>query len=147
MKYEHKSREGKQFIIYGLICPRTRQVRYVGQTSAALEQRTHGLTPAHFQGRMRDWLESLSPDRPIAIVLEEGVNRTVRLKSSWRMESKGNGKRRFARLTVWYSTVRETIWQKRFRRTLFNETPLESPEVAALLYNPPLPWSDTVSTD
>jgi hypothetical protein len=95
---------------------------------------------------MRDWLASLA-ERPKAIVLEEGVNRIIKLKSSWQQENKGHGVMRPARIQVWYSTVRETVWQKRFRRTLLNETPVESPEVATLLCNPPLPWEDRPTVD
>ena len=124
MRYEHKSRDGQRFIIYALVCPRTLLVRYVGQTSTTLEQRRRNHTTTQFHGAMRAWLEGLNSERPIAIVLEEGVNRKIPMRSD----------------CVWYATVRETVWQKRFHRTLFNETPLESPEAAALLCNPPLPW-------
>jgi predicted GIY-YIG superfamily endonuclease len=140
MRYEHKSRDGQLFIIYALVCPRTLQVRYVGQTSTPLSQRTHNHTAHHHQGAMRDWLESLLPEHPAVLILEEGINRAIRLKSGWRRENKGGGQTRAARVCLWLSTVRETVWQKRFRRTLYNEMLLESSEVAALLRNPPLPW-------
>ena len=139
--YEHKTKDGAPFTIYGLVCPLTRAVRYVGQTSTTLQQRTQNHSPSHFKpGPMRDWLESLGENSPDVVVLETGTNRNVRLKSSFRRESKGACGMRWARVNVWYSTVRETLWQKRFRRTLFNDAPLESLEVAALLLNPPLPW-------
>jgi hypothetical protein len=140
VKREHKTRDGQPFTIYALMCPHTMQVRYVGQTSGELKARTKDHSPSHFHGEMRDWLEALLPEHPVPIVLEIGTNRLVKLKSGWRKENKGNGTMRAARIGVWYSTVRETVWQKRFRRTLLNETPLESLEVAALLCNPVLPW-------
>ena len=140
MKYEHKSLDGQPFTIYALVCPRTRLVRYVGQTSTSLEQRTYNHTPYHFQGAMREWLESLLPDKPIAVILETGVNRRVRFVSNTRREYKGDGKYRAARVRVWWSTVRETVWQKRLRRTLLNADMLESEDVAAYLTNGTLPW-------
>jgi hypothetical protein len=139
-KYAHKPRAGAPFIIYALVCPRTLMVRYVGQTATELEQRTRNHTPAQFKGAMREWLESLLPEHPIAIVLENGVNEVVRMRSSNRLENKGNGRKRYARVTLMRSTIRETTWQKRFRRTLFNECALESIEVAVLLRNPVFPW-------
>ncbi len=91
MKYERKNWNGLPFTIYALVCPRTLQVRYVGQTSTPLSQRTHNHTPYHFQGAMRDWLQSLLPEHPIAIVLETGINRRVQFKSSTKLQNKGRG--------------------------------------------------------
>ncbi len=72
------------------------------------------------------------------MVLEQGVNRLVPLRIR---SSKGrNGKKRWLLSDVLFSTVRETAWQMRFRRTLLNRMPQESTVVAALLCNPPLPW-------
>lgn len=135
-----QSRDGQPFIIYALVCPRTSLVRYVGQTNGDLKARTQNHSPSHYRGAMRDWLKSLLPEHPIVVVLEDGTNRLIRFNSSGHTENKGAGQRRPARVRLWFATVRETLWQKRFRRTLLNEALLESPEVAALLRNPELPW-------
>lgn len=140
MRYEHKSRDGQPFIVYALVCPRTKQVKYVGQTSTPLEQRTKNHTPTHFQGAMRDWLESLLPEHPIAVVLETGINKQLRWRSGTRYESNGHGGTHGVLVRVWLSTIRETVWQKRMRRTLLNADEIESPEVAACLVNTRLPW-------
>jgi hypothetical protein len=139
-KYVHKSRAGQPFIVYALVCPRTLLVRYVGQTATELAQRTHNHTPAQFKGAMREWLESLLPEHPIAVVLENGVNDVVKMRSSIRREATTNGRTRWGHVTLWRSTIRETTWQKRFRRTLLNDAAVESIEVDALLKNPKFPW-------
>lgn len=133
-KYTHASKAGRPFVIYALVCPTTREVKYVGQTGDLDARMTRHWPSAH-QGTMRDWLLSLGQQRPVVVVLEKGVNRFVRLRVR-----EGNGKNRWR--NVWFSTVRETIWQVRHRRTILNIERVESSWVAQPLTNPPLPWDD-----
>ncbi len=134
----YPQRDGQPFIIYALVCPIAQDVKYVGQT-VNLDIRIQGHGPRRHSGAMRDWLLSLGKEHPIVVVLERGVNRRVRLRVS---ESRGRRRRKHAWTYIWLSTVRETVWQLRHRRTLLNKAQVESSRVAQLLTNPPLPWDE-----
>ncbi len=140
MKYEHKSRDGQPFTIYALVCPRDMCVRYVGQTTKPLSVRLREHVNAHKDDAVGTWLRILCDDKPLIITLESGVNQRVRWRSSRRLTSNGHGGLHGAPVRMWLSTIRETVWQKRFRRTLLNAASVESVEVDAVLLNPKLPW-------
>lgn len=66
--------EATHGIVYGLVDPRTNQVRYVGQTKQTLDQRLKG----HYgkaSRRVRAWLEELKEAglKPLTVPLREGV--------------------------------------------------------------------------
>lgn len=92
-------------IIYALVDPQTRQVRYVGRTSQTLKQRLgHHLTAArrNVQKPVYAWIRSIAPETPIAVILQE-------VEYS-----------RYARAKGVYETTTEaaeTKWMKRFERS------------------------------
>jgi hypothetical protein len=124
--------QGRPFIIYGLICPKTLEVKYVGQTvdlwRRTAGRRSHGREP----GAVKEWLDSLGGYlRPVHVILERGINRTIRLN--------GGG-------DVWLSSICEAKWLKRFRRTVLNADRKEIVRVWDVLKNPPLPWYEDPCT-
>lgn len=131
--------EDKPFFIYALVCPLTLEVKYVGQT-IDLEQRIRGRMhhgSGKCNGPLGDWLRTLGYLRPYKVILERGVNRRVNVPATSRDHVRG--RRPIGERTVWLSSVQETKWIKRFRRTILNQRP-GSIDVDRLLTNPPLPW-------
>ena len=100
------------YIIYGLIDPNTRKIRYIGQTQQTAEQRLLGhfndaerraTKPLHF------WIRSLRPLCPELVILERVEKRMV---SAW-----PNGKG----LNESTIMAAEVKWMKRFEQSqLFN---------------------------
>ncbi|MGA2387515.1 MAG: hypothetical protein ABSF97_01040 [Candidatus Sulfotelmatobacter sp.] len=137
-----EKRDGKPFAIYGLICPITLEVKYVGQ-STDVDRRFYQHTGANsHEAEVRQWMESLGGYlRPHRVILERGVNRVVRLKSyAVRKEGKpGPAPSGFT--DVWLSSCLELKWIKRHRRTVLNRRvkPLKAIE-DALSNQTPLPW-------
>ena len=52
---QNREREGCPFVIYGLICPITLEVKYVGQ-STDLKQRTRDRTHSRHDEAVREWI-------------------------------------------------------------------------------------------
>src|SRR5690348_11859576 len=97
--------------IYALVDPETLLVRYVGRTSQTPQKRlAHHLSAArrNVQRPVYDWIRSITPARPIIVVLQEVDHaRVKRTDGQSRYES-----------TV---SAAETKWMKRFERSrIFN---------------------------
>jgi hypothetical protein len=136
---QNASREGRPFIIYGLICPVTLEVKYVGQT-VDLDQRTRSRTHTRKGDPVAAWIGSLGKYlHPHRVILEQGVNRVVRVKVT-AVRKPGAGRSPCGYKDVWLSTCLETKWIKRFRRTVLNRRVNQIPTVYDVLSNPPLPW-------
>jgi hypothetical protein len=62
----------KEVTIYGLVDPRTYEVRYVGQTSLALKRRLQGHLAAAHQKKevLHFWIESMRPLTPRLVNLQ-----------------------------------------------------------------------------
>jgi|ERR1700722_2655674 len=77
---QNAKREGKPFVIYGLVCPITLELKYVGQTidlNQRTRSRTHG---APRETALKEWIASLGGYlRPNRVILERGVNSIVRV--------------------------------------------------------------------
>jgi hypothetical protein len=134
-----KLRDGKPFFIYALVCPLTLDVKYVGQT-VDLEQRVRGKTHSFSEndGPVRQWLSTLGFLRPYRVILEQGINRQVKLKTT--LPHPTRGRRPAGARLVWLSSCLEAKWIKRFRRTALNKKSLI--EAYEVLTNPPLPWDE-----
>lgn len=135
-------RDGKPFFIYALVCPLTLEVRYVGQT-IDLEQRTRGRmhhNSGKYNGPLGAWLRTLGYLRPYKVILERGINRRVHVPVAPREHTRG----RKPLGEVWLSSVQETKWIKRFRKTIVNKNRVGRADVDRLLTNPPLPWETRV---
>lgn len=138
----NEKRDGKPFVIYGLICPITLEVKYVGQSTGVSSRfRQHTRANGH-ETEVREWMESLGGYlHPHRVILEHGVNRVVRLKSyAVRKEGKP-GPSPSGYTDVWLSSCLELKWIKRHRRTVLNRRvkPLKAIE-DALSNQQPLPW-------
>lgn len=140
---QNAKRGGKPFFIYGLICPVTLEVKYVGQTTD-LNIRTKGLT--HHSPKdtaVGQWIASLgtylSPSR---VILERGVNRVVRVKVNAVRKTGARGPSPCGYKDVWLSSCYETKWIKRFEKTALNRRVKQLPTIYDALSNPPLPWDD-----
>jgi hypothetical protein len=139
-----EKRDGKPFTIYGLICPITLEVKYVGQ-STDVDRRfyQHTGTNSH-EAEVRQWMESLGGYlRPYRVILERGVNRVVRLKSYATRKEGSPGPSPSGFTDVWLSSCLELKWIKRHRRTVLNRRvkPLKAIE-DALSNQQPLPWEE-----
>jgi len=136
---QNAKRAGRLFYVYALVCPLTLAVKYVGQT-CDLRQRTSAR--AHvglFETKAREWLDSMGYLRPYRVILESGVNRVVRLKYECRRKP-GSGRSPNGYKDVWFSSICEAKWLKRFRKTVLNANRKEIERVWDALVNPPLPW-------
>jgi hypothetical protein len=135
-------RDGKPFIIYGLICPMTLEVKYVGQT-IDLGQRTKASSSHKLWAgdSMKQWLDTLGYLRPYRVILERGVNRVVRVPVVVKRKP-GQGRGPSGYKDVWLSTCLETKWLKRFRKTVLNTRAKQLPTIYDALSNPPLPWDE-----
>jgi hypothetical protein len=140
---QNREREGKPFVIYGLICPITLEVKYVGQ-STDLKQRTRDRTHSRHDAAVREWIDSLGGYlRPYRVILERGVNRVVRVKVN-AVRKPGRGRTPSGFTDVWLSSCLETKWIKRFRGTILNRRSHQIPAVYEALSNPPLPWESHI---
>jgi hypothetical protein len=138
---ENAKRNGKPFFIYGLICPVTLELKYVGQTidlNARTRSRTHG---APNETALKEWIASLGYLRPYRVILERGVNRVVRVKGLAERKP-GAGRKPHGYKDVWLSSCLETKWIKRFRKTILNRRHQQLPALYDALTNPPLPWDE-----
>ncbi|MFZ0869021.1 MAG: hypothetical protein WAN06_20410 [Candidatus Sulfotelmatobacter sp.] len=138
---QNREREGCAFVIYGLVCPITLEVRYVGQ-STDLKQRTRDRTHSRHDEAVREWINSLGGHlRPYRVILERGVNRVVTVKVN-AVRKPGAGRTPSGFTDVWLSSCLETKWIKRFRGTILNRRNHQIPAVYEALSNPPLPWDE-----
>lgn len=136
---ENAIRAGKPFLIYGLICPITLDVKYVGQT-IDLNRRTRSRTHTRSGDPVAAWIDSLGGYlRPYRVILERGTNRVVRVKIA-AVRKPGAGRTPSGYKDVWLSSCLETKWIKRFRRTVLNRRVKQIDAVYDALSNPPLPW-------
>ena len=139
---QNAGRDGKPFVIYGLVCPVTLEVKYVGQSTdlkSRTEQRTHN---ARNGDPVRAWIDSLGGYlRPYRVILERGVNRVVRVRET-KTRKPGAGRAPSGYRDVWLSSCLETKWIKRFRKTVLNARAKQLPAVYDSLTNPPLPWEE-----
>src|SRR5580704_13917488 len=137
----NEKRDGKPFVIYGLICPVTLEVKYVGQsTDVGSRFQKHTRANGH-ETEVKDWMESLGGYlRPHRIILQQGTNRVVRVKVNARRKPGAPGPSPSGYTDVWLSSCLETKWIKRFRRTVLNRRVTQIPAVYEALSNPPLPW-------
>jgi hypothetical protein len=139
---QNTGRKARPFVIYGLVCPVTLEVKYVGQCTdmkSRTQQRTHG---ARNGDPVRDWIDSLGGYlRPYRVILERGVNRIVRVKFT-AARKPGAGRTPSGYKDVWLSSCLETKWIKRFRRTVLNRRVKQVDSVYDALTNPPLPWEE-----
>jgi hypothetical protein len=115
--------------IYALVDPNTHQVRYVGRTRQTVNQRLkHHLTAARLGNKLPvyEWFRALFPERPIVVVLQEGIA----------VERRASGT--YASRRYWCTDqAAETKWMKRFERShLLCEIPRESGTYQSLV-NPP----------
>jgi hypothetical protein len=133
-------RDGKPFIIYGLICPLTLEVKYVGQT-INLNSRTKGRTHTRHDTEVHAWISSLGYLRPYRVILEQGTNRVVRVRTL-AVRKPGAGRTPCGYKDVWLSSCLETKWIKRFRHTVLNRRSNQIPTIYDALTNPPLPWDE-----
>ncbi len=134
-------RNGKPFVIYGLIDPMTLEVKYVGQ-SADLKQRTRQRAHNAYDVAVREWTESLGFLRPYRVILERGINRVVRVKVKAVRKIGAPGPSPSGFSDVWLSSCLEAKWAKRFRRTILNRQSTLIPSIDEVLTNPPLPWDE-----
>jgi hypothetical protein len=132
-------RDGKPFVIYGLICPMTLEVKYVGQ-STDIGQRTRHRTHTKHDYEVSEWMKTLGYLRPYRVILERGVNRIVRVKTKAVREAGARGPSPSGSTDVWLSSCLETKWMKRFKGTILNRRSQQIPSVYEALVNPPLPW-------
>jgi hypothetical protein len=66
---QNAAREGKPFVIYGLICPITLEVKYVGQATD-MNRRTQQLKHHSHDNAVREWIDSLGGYlRPYRVIL------------------------------------------------------------------------------
>jgi hypothetical protein len=138
----NEKRDGKPFVIYGLICPVTLEIKYVGQsTNAGNRFQQHTNTNGH-ESEVREWMESLGGYlRPYRVILERGVNRVVRLKSYATRKEGARGPTPSGYTDVWLSSCLELKWIKRHRRTVLNRrVKLLKAVEDALSNQTPLPW-------
>jgi hypothetical protein len=135
---QNAKRNGKPFVVYGLICPITLEVKYVGQ-SIDLNHRNHGA----WEPSLKQWLDSLGGYlRPHRVILERGeANRVVRVRVNVKRKP-GQGRGPCGYKDVWLSSCLETKWIKRFQKTLLNRRIKQLPTVYDALTNPPLPWDE-----
>ena len=135
-------RYDRPFVIYGLICPITLEVKYVGQsTDVGVRFQNHTRANGH-EIEVREWMQSLGGFlRPHRVILERGVNRVVRLKSYAMRKEGARGPSPSGYTDVWLSSCLELKWIKRHRRTVLNRRvkPLKAIE-DALSNQQPLPW-------
>jgi hypothetical protein len=138
---QNAKREGKPFVIYGLICPVTLELKYVGQTidlNQRTRSRTHG---APNETALKEWIASLGDFlRPYRVILERGINRVVRVKVMCDRKTDTRGPKPCGYKDVWLSSCLETKWIKRFQKTVLNRRVNQLPTVFDALLNPPLPW-------
>lgn len=137
-------RQGKPFVIYGLVCPKTLEVKYVGQT-IDLNQRTRSRTHSgtKYESSVKDWIDSLGEFlRPYRVILERGINRVVHVKVICDRKTDKRGPKPCGYKDAWLSSCLETKWIKRFEKTVLNRRVNQLPTVYDALVNPPLPWDD-----
>ena len=97
-------------IICALVDPNTHKVRYVGRTSESAGKRLrHHITASRrckLPPPLYEWIRSLSPSKPVLVVLQEVVCATVLVE---------DGRREYT------ASAAEAKWIKRFERgQLFN---------------------------
>src|SRR5579864_1310035 len=125
----HKKREGKPFIIYGLICPITLEVKYVGQSTDFNQRFLQHTGVKGGLPEVREWIKSLGGYlRPHRVIFERGINRIVRLKYTC-VRKPGSGRSPNGYKDVWLSSCLETKWMKRFQRTILNRRATQVPRV------------------
>jgi hypothetical protein len=106
-----------EVFIYGLIDPRTHEVRYVGQTGLSLKRRLQAHVTAAKQQKtlLHLWITKLLPLVPVPVLLET-VWADMPVMTNKRTASDRAGGQRPVRL----ASVMEAKWLKRFRRTVLN---------------------------
>lgn len=141
---ENAKRAGKPFVIYGLICPMSLEVKYVGQT-IDINKRTRSRTHSGVRREtdVKAWIDSLGGYlRPYRVILERGVNRVVRVQVLAVRKTGARGPTPCGYKDVWLSSCLETKWIKRFRLTVLNKRVKQIATVYDALSNPPLPWDE-----
>ena len=112
-----------QKIIYGLACPKTHEIKYVGQCGC-IEVRLPGhLAAAKRRNRLLDvWIRSIRPQVPFVVKLEVVEDRRVRINGT----------------SVSAASIAESKWLKRFRRTVLNEDKRQCQAYEHFINNPEL---------
>jgi hypothetical protein len=137
------ARGGKPFVIYGLVCPVTLEIKYVGQATD-MNKRTQQLKHHSHDNAVSEWIKSLGGYLfPYRVILERGVNRVVRVRVMAHRKAGAPGPSPCGYKDVWLSSCLETKWIKRFRRTALNRRAQQLPTLYDALTNPPLPWDET----
>jgi hypothetical protein len=138
----YRNQAGSPFVIYALVCPRTLEVRYVGQTIDFERRIAGGKSHSRQNKPLTLWLESLGHLEPYRVILEHGVNRQVTVKQFAADRAHVRGRKPTGTRVTWLSSCQEAKWIKRFRRTILNTNKTGEIGAYQALVNPPLPWGN-----